>query len=333
MKSFVLIFNLLILQTVTCAPCDIFDLGGSPCVAAFSTTRAMYDSYSGPLYQVNRSSDGLTFNISVLTPGGIANSAVQDAFCLSTSCAILRIFDQSSRNNHLDLAPPGGAAPHPDGPSCASCNPITLNGHKVYSVKIEKGMGYRIDKTNGVAQGNDPEVIYMVSSAPYNNGCCFDFGNAESNNLDTGAGSMESVYIGYWNAKASGWCGGNGVGPWIMADLEDGLWACNETNAINPNDMPITATYITAMVKGGSNGFSLKGGDASQGSLTTLYDGPRPSGYQPMKKQGSIILGIGGDNSDSATGTFFEGVLTSGLSSQETDDAVQANIVAAGYGK
>jgi hypothetical protein len=97
--------------------------------------------------------------------------------------------------------------------------------------------------------------------------------------------------------------------------------------------MPITATYITAMVKGGSNGFSLKGGDASQGSLTTLYDGPRPSGYQPMKKQGSIILGIGGDNSDSAVGTFFEGVLTSGLSTQETDDAVQANIVAAGYGK
>ena len=25
----------------------------------------------------------------------------------------------------------------------------------------------------------------------YNGGCCFDYGNAESNNLDTGAGSME----------------------------------------------------------------------------------------------------------------------------------------------
>ena len=39
--------------------------------------------------------------------------------------------------------------------------------------------------------------------------------------------------------------------------------------------------------------------------LKTLYDGPRPSHYQPMKKQGSIILGIGGDNSDSAHGTFY----------------------------
>ncbi len=32
------------------------------------------------------------------------------------------------------------------------------------------------------------------------------------------------------------------------------------------------------------------------------FSGPRPKGYQPMKKQGSIILGIGGDNSDSAHG-------------------------------
>ena len=51
-----------------------------------------------------------------------------------------------------------------------------------------------------------------------------------------------------------------------------------------------------------------------------------------MKKQGAIILGIGGDNSNSAQGNFFEGVMTSGTSSDATDDAVQANIVAAGYG-
>jgi hypothetical protein len=63
-----------------------------------------------------------------------------------------------------------------------------------------------------------------------------------------------------------------------------------------------------------------------------MYEGARPSGYNPMKKQGAIILGIGGDNSNSAVGTFFEGCLTSGYASDATDDAVQANIVAAGYG-
>ena len=92
------------------------------------------------------------------------------------------------------------------------------------------------------------------------------------------------------------------------------------------------------MLKGGSHGFALKAGDATQGHLQTMWDGPRPkvgrngTGYQPMKKQGAIILGIGGDNSDQAIGTFFEGVMTKGLTSDAADDAVQANIVAAGYG-
>ena len=87
------------------------------------------------------------------------------------------------------------------------------------------------------------------------------------------------------------------------------------------------------MVKGKAGGFALKGGDAQAGALTTMYDGARPSGYDPMKKQGAIILGIGGDNSNTAVGIFYEGCLTSGFPSNATDDAVQANIVAAGYGK
>jgi hypothetical protein len=63
-----------------------------------------------------------------------------------------------------------------------------------------------------------------------------------------------------------------------------------------------------------------------------MYDGARPNGYTTMKKQGAIILGMGGDNTDGAQGNFFEGCMTSGASSTATDDAVQANIVAAGYG-
>jgi hypothetical protein len=51
-----------------------------------------------------------------------------------------------------------------------------------------------------------------------------------------------------------------------------------------------------------------------------------------MRKQGAIILGIGGDDSNSGGGNFYEGVMTSGYSSDATDDAVQANIVLAGYG-
>ena len=37
--------------------------------------------------------------------------------------------------------------------------------------------------------------------------------------------------------------------------------------------------------------------------------------------------------SDRAVGTFYEGVMTTGLTSNATDALVMANIVAAGYGK
>ena len=87
------------------------------------------------------------------------------------------------------------------------------------------------------------------------------------------------------------------------------------------------------MSKGRAGGFVLKGGDAQAGPLRTLYDGRRPDGYDPMQKQGAIILGIGGDNSNWAVGTFFEGAMASGFASDATDDAIQANIVAAGYGR
>jgi non-reducing end alpha-L-arabinofuranosidase len=48
---------------------------------------------------------------------------------------------------------------------------------------------------------------------------------------------------------------------------------------------------------------------------------------------GAIILGIGGDNSPWAAGTFYEGAMTYGFATDETEQAVFANIAAAGYGK
>jgi hypothetical protein len=120
-----------------------------------------------------------------------------------------------------------------------------------------------------------------------------------------------------------------------MADLEQGVWA-GIVSPVSSTNTPIVADYVTAMVKGRAGGFGLKGGDAndaSKGALKTMYEGNRPKGYEAMKKQGAIILGIGGDNSDAAIGAFFEGVLTAGYSTDAADDAVHENIAGAGYGK
>src|SRR5437879_1531990 len=50
-------------QAASQGPCDIYAAGGTPCVAAHSTTRALFAAYSGSLYQVRRSSDSATMNI------------------------------------------------------------------------------------------------------------------------------------------------------------------------------------------------------------------------------------------------------------------------------
>ena len=127
---------------------------------------------------------------------------------------------------------------------------------------------------------------------------------------------------------------GAGLGPWVMADLEQGVWGGNRPDVNPGNPTWNTSKFVTALLKGKSNHFALKAGDAQQQGrgLVTLYDGPRPPRYQVMKKEGAIVLGIGGDNSDGGVGTFYEGALTANYTSDATDDAIQANIVAAGYG-
>jgi hypothetical protein len=154
---------------------------------------------------------------------------------------------------------------------------------------------------------------------------CFDYGNAETDNLDDGKGTMEGLYFG----NSTGWARGQGKGPWVMADLENGLWAGDSKVSQAPS---VSYTFVTAMAKGKKGGFGLKGGNAQAGSLSTLYEGGRPQGYETMNKQGAIILGIGGDASCWAVGTFYEGAMTASYTVDATDAAVQANIVAAGFG-
>jgi hypothetical protein len=313
-------------------PCDIYAEDGGPCVAAHSTVRALSATYSGPLYQVRRA-DGATQDIGVLSPGGFASSASQEVFCGSDACTISILYDQSGYGNHLTKAPPGGAKQTPGNEADAKALLLAISGRSVYGLHSPPGVGYRNNNTVGTATGDNPETIYMITSGDYyNGGCCFDYGNAERSSTNNAEGAMEAVYFGnceIWNI-------GGGPGPWVMGDLENGLWAGNTSPYPANPSVPATYRYVTAMVKGdkaGSNHWAIKVGNAQAGSLSKAFDGPRPSArYIPMKKEGAIVLGTAGDNSNGGQGNFFEGLMTAHFSSDAADDAVQANIVAAGYG-
>jgi hypothetical protein len=53
------------------------------------------------LYNVTRSSDGATFSVPVLAPGGFANKSAHDEFCPQLDCVISHVLDQSPNGNHL----------------------------------------------------------------------------------------------------------------------------------------------------------------------------------------------------------------------------------------
>ncbi|HXU02691.1 MAG TPA: arabinofuranosidase catalytic domain-containing protein [Polyangia bacterium] len=417
-------------------PCDIYQAGGTPCAAAHSVARALYSAYTGPLYQVQRSSDNTTKDIMVGS-GGFSDMATQDSFCSGATCTIPVIYDQSPNANHLRVTWWAYWLHNGAKPANVTSAKIKVGGHTVsgiFQTAFSLDVGYRTgvklpgkasvtkgsttvtftspqtiaansplffaantadcpdnsfpnnchfkpfwtaaDVTNattvtlknaydgtassstdawnhatrGMPTGDESEAEYMVIDAKrYSQYCCFGYGNAELSGWDEGNATMEVVHYG--NCTQFGQSGG-GSGPWVGADLENGMFEGWENGAGKvPSNTSITGiNYVTAMVKGptasscpsgmtSSGCFGLKAGDAQSGKLAWKFNantstyGPRPPGYSPQKKQGAIILATGGDGSNGGTGTWFEGVVVKGLPSDATDDAVQANIVAVGYGR
>ncbi|KAH8088726.1 alpha-L-arabinofuranosidase [Aureococcus anophagefferens] len=284
-------------------PCDIFEAAATPCVAAHSTVRALYAAYAGPLYEVRRADDNATFD--VMARAGVADAEAQDDFCGASDCVVSKIFDH------------------------------------VYSLYFEGGMGYRNDNTSGVAVGDEPETIYMVASGRraarhYNDKCCFDYGNAETDDNDEGAGTMEAVYFGNANGGLNHGGAGDGRRP-EFREISAGRAPFGDAT-LGRSDGPTSPPSTTTSSRPWSRAtpappghWAIKGGDATSGGLATGT--ARAPGYAPMKKQGALLLGVGGDNSNRAVGTFYEGAVVSHYTTDATDAAVQANIVAAGYGK
>src|SRR5579883_2000155 len=155
-------------HAATQEPCDIYAAGGTPCIAAHSTTRALYASYNGPLYQVQRASDKSYLNIGLISAGGVVNAGPQVSFCSGTTCTITKIYDQSPQHNDLPVS--WGGFWHGPGPNGADVGanamalPLTIGGHSAYGVKVTPGVGYRVDNAKAAPTGSQPEGIYMVTS-------------------------------------------------------------------------------------------------------------------------------------------------------------------------
>jgi hypothetical protein len=342
-------------------PCDIYASGGTPCVAAYSTVRVLNSTYTGPLYQVRKTSDKTTKDIGQ-TADGFANSKDQDDFLGSNAGTISKLYDQSGKGNDLTVAKKGsytGTAAQDDKESDAKGLKIMVNGHSVYAIYAKSTEGYRakqegysgypakVTASAGMPTGNQPQGIYMLTDGSRPNigcCCCFDFGNASLDNAAGGTGMMNTLFFGtaYWGKGA-------GNGPWFENDMEAGVWAGGYKNGDpgcgpmdgtrTPNTKLPSSTWnfafgITKTSTSGTPQYAIRvaSGTVANGAspnLVTAYDGQAPSTW---KLQGGIVLGIGGDNSNSSDWTFYEGCITAGRPSDKTDTLILNNISAARYG-
>ena len=82
----------------------------------------------------------------------------------------------------------------------------------------------------------------------------------------------------------------------------------------------------------GTSKWALKAGNASSGPLNTYWNGALPSGYSPLRQEGGLSLGEGGDGSNGGAGAFSEGAVIANTTSDATDNALQSSITSA-YGR
>jgi non-reducing end alpha-L-arabinofuranosidase len=329
-------------------PCDIYRDAGQPCVAAYSTVRRLLSTYAGPLYQIrtgssnqNTGSGGVTLDVGQ-TADGFADAAAVDAACEGTICTVSVLYDQSGKASDLRVAKAGVMRVGPDGAlddfeSSATTEPLTVGGHKVYPLYMERRQGYRLARLgDGLPRRMDPQGIYMLADGTRAGpGCCWDFGNGPPDAF----GFYDTSALNYGTGSLAV---GVGDGPWFRADLSADLWAgasrAQDASSLpNPNNPSLRVKFALGLLKAQASASTINMTDwalrmadvATAGALTTAYRGVIA---WPIINAGSVILGIDGDNSNYGSGTFYEGAILAGFPADDTELSVLRNIQAVRYG-
>jgi len=303
-------------------PCDVLAAAGTPCVAAYSFTRRMLAGYANNLFQLTRASDGAKQDIGTVSSGYV-NVPVMNSFCANTTCTWTEIYDQmhtpAAGNN---LIPACCGHNWPTGAIPTAVGWTTLNGVTLPIARILNGSAYydfaSTLNSMGVPVGNSSITVYEVventSEGGQVSGCCGSFGDTEIPIEDAGKGAMFSLAYSTGNMGTFG----TGPGPWPGIDLEQGVFLSGPTP---------TQKYLTILGKyNAANGtMELKLGDATQGTLQTLYNGALPAGYTTLNLKGAVSLGMGGDGSNSPI-NFIEGAIVAAPSAEPTDTLLQNNI-------
>ena len=238
-----------------------------PCVAAHSTTRALYAAYNGPLYQVRRASDNATTNIGPLSAGGVANAAAQDSFCAGTTCVITEIYDQSGHGNNLTEAPGGRRGRRPRQPRERDRGA----DHGRRPQGLRRLHRRRAPATATTAPRASPPATTPRAST--RSSTARTSTAAAASTTATPRPTTTTTAPAPWRPSTSA-TSRSGASARATARGSWPTWrtACSpaSTPDLNSGDPTINYRFTTAMIEGEPNQWAILGGNAQSGGLSTV---------------------------------------------------------------
>ena len=281
-------------------PCDIASNAGTPCVAAHSVTRRLLGSYSGPIFNLTRASDGTNQDVSTVAEG-TWNASTVSTFGLATSLYFSKIYDQSGNGNVLPQATLANMAPWMIDPA-TGLPFVSTSGNAAY---FRNRTG-----TSNLPSGTAPATIYEIRRIDMFSACCGEYGLMENSITSVTAGNMlTDAYDNYTGNLINGVLG-------FGIDVEGNVPSFATSG---------TPTLVMEVAKLLSNGqYQICVWNAQTGSVVV----PCQAFSLPIAPtvQNGISLGEGGDASTNPA-EFLEGFILNGASSSTTDAAILKNVV------
>ncbi len=304
-------------------PCDVVPGG---CAEAYSVTRAMVASYTGPLLQLGRTSDKTTLNIGQ-TSAHAADMTTWSAFCngSQSNCVVAKIYAQVHSGNN-DLTPGVWNTPwKPDcsagGYTCAAKFTLeSATGLPILTTVSPQEYALSGDNFATGINGGSKAMGIMYNGKPVANSvyCCGVIGLTHKYNASDTHGTDFMLALAYGWRDSGGCC--------IAVNCGSSTSYCVGAEEEEDNDL---ADYGTSPV---ANALVVTQFDPTSNAVSTFLNGTQKFSHSPPKatlNAGTAIhLGGGGDLSQPDAVLMREAFFTNAVMTSSTVTALKTNAVA-----
>ena len=303
-------------------PCDVVPGG---CAEAYSVTRAMVASYTGPLFQLGRTSDKTTLTVGQ-TSAHAADLSTWSAFCggSQSSCVVAKIYAQVHGGSN-DLTPGVWNTPwKPDcsagGYTCAAKFTIeSATGLPILTTVSPQEYALAGDNYATGINGGKQAMGIMYNGKPVANSvyCCGVIGLTHKYNATDTHGTDFMLALAYGWRDSGGCC--------IAVNCGSSTSYCVGAEEEEDNDL---ADYGTSPV---ANALVVTQFDPTSNAVSTFLNGTQKFSHSPPKaalNAGTAVhLGGGGDLSQPDAVLMREAFFTNAVMSPSTVTALKANAV------